>query len=209
MASPVDLLFRCVAARVCDLSGELSTDGQTNTLRRTYGASPDYPLLQVIERAASGPADTTTSGWALQLVQTTNGAWISSLKPSAFGQLAEAGIKLSFDGGALPRVPGRAATPSIAASFVGEGAPIPFRQMAFNSGTTLTPKKVAVLSGYTSELASGSAPNVEAVLRAEIPADTMAGLDSILLDATAATTVRPAGLRSYGAGLTQIGRAHV
>ena len=50
------------------------------------------------------------------------------------------------------RIPSRAATPSIAGSFVGEGAPIPVRRLGLTS-ITLSPKKMAVISVFSREIA--------------------------------------------------------
>lgn len=190
---PAAAFFRAVAARV------IAEDGRSpSTIARQ--AWPRDEGVQIVLRAASGPADTSTSGWASQIVETSNAGWISSLRPSVFSAIAPLGLQLSLDNG-LVRVPGRDVTPSIGGSFVAEGAPIPVRRLNANA-VTLGPKKLGVITTMTDEVRRMSAPNAELVLRDEITADNAAAVDSVLLDATAASTIRPAGLRSYGAGLT-------
>jgi HK97 family phage major capsid protein len=71
--------------------------------------------------------------------------------------------------------------------------PIPVRQGAFTS-QTLTPKKMAVISTWTREMGDHSVPAIEGLIRQAIQEDTTVAIDSVLLDANAATTIRPAGL---------------
>jgi hypothetical protein len=47
-----------------------------------------------------------------------------------------------------------------------------------------------------------SVPAIEGLLRNAIQEDTAAAIDAVLLDATVASAIRPAGLRWYSAGLT-------
>jgi HK97 family phage major capsid protein len=84
---------------------------------------------------------------------------------------------------------------------VAEGAPIPVRQGAFSS-QTFTPKKMAVISTFTREIAEHSTPAIEGLIRNAIQEDTSVALDTVLLDATAASTTRPAGLRNGVSTLT-------
>jgi HK97 family phage major capsid protein/HK97 family phage prohead protease len=150
----------------------------------------------LVVRAASAPATTTTSGWASQLVQTVNADFMQDLMPaSVYPSLSARGLRLNFGRNGVISIPSRSATPTIAGSFVGEGSPIPVRQGAFTS-TTLTPKKLAVISTFTREIAQHSTPAIEGLIRNAIQEDTSVAVDSVLLDATAASSVRPAGLRN-------------
>jgi hypothetical protein len=79
--------------------------------------------------------------------------------------------------------------------------PIPVRQGAFAS-QTLTPKKMAVITTWSREMDEHSTPAIEGLLRQAILEDTAIALDTVLLDTNAATTIRPAGLRSYQSGIT-------
>src|SRR5262249_59224689 len=90
-------------------------------------------------------------------------------------------------------IPTRSRTPTIAGSFVGEGQAIPVRQGAFTS-QTLTPKKMAVITTFTREMADHSTPAIEGVLREAIQVDTSVALDSVLLDNNAATAAAAPGV---------------
>jgi hypothetical protein len=61
---------------------------------------------------------------------------------------------------------------------------------------------MAVISTFTREIAQHSVPAIEGLIRDAIREDTSVALDSILLDATAASAIRPAGLRNGVSGLT-------
>ena len=102
-------------------------------------------------------------------------------------------MSLSFGRAGKIIIPTRSLTPSIAGSFVGEGLPIPVRQGAFTS-QTLVPKKMAVITVWTSELDEHSMPAIEGILRDAIQTDTGISIDVVLLDANPATAVRPAGI---------------
>jgi len=153
-------------------------------------------------RAATNPAMTTVTGWAAELVQTTYADFMALLLPrSVYPRLAAKGLDLQFGRTGRISVPTRSATPTIAGSFVGEGLPIPVRQGQFTA-QILTPKKMAVITTWTKELDEHSIPAIEGLLREAIQEDTAVSLDSILLDANPATTVRPAGILNGVAATT-------
>lgn len=157
---------------------------------------PTKVVTNFLTRAATAPATTTTSGWASQLVETVNADFMEDLMPaSVYPGLSARGLRLNFGRAGAISIPSRSATPTIAGSFVGEGAPIPVRQGAFTS-TTLTPKKMAVISTFTREIAEHSTPAIEALIRNAIQEDTAVAIDTVLLDATAASSIRPAGIRN-------------
>lgn len=167
--------------------------------QQRYG--DDEPTKAVVDhflvsKAASAPAMTSTSGWASQLVETVNADFMQSLMPaSVYPGLSARGLRLNFGRAGVINIPSRSATPTIAGSFVAEGAAIPVRQGSFTS-TTLTPKKMAVISTFTREIAQHSTPAIEGLIRDAIREDTSVALDSVLLDDIAASTVRPAGVRN-------------
>jgi HK97 family phage major capsid protein len=92
-------------------------------------------------------------------------------------------------------------TPTIAGSFVAEGAPIPVRQGAFGT-FTLGLKKMAVITTFTRELYEHSNPTIDTLLRDMIGRHTIPAIDNILLDNNPATSVRPAGIRNGVSGQT-------
>jgi hypothetical protein len=75
------------------------------------------------------------------------------------------------------------------------------RQGAFTS-ISFTPKKMGVISTFTREIYEHSTPSIDSLIRQQIVDDTSGAIDSVLLDATAATTTRPAGLRAGVAATT-------
>jgi HK97 family phage prohead protease/HK97 family phage major capsid protein len=179
---------------------------------KTWNAAPDATRAKIAERhpeyndentriacdlvlrAASAPAMTTVAGWAQELARTDYTDLMPLLMPRAvLTRLAAKGLTLSFGQAGRIVIPTRSRTPTIAGSFVGEGLAIPVRQGAFTS-QTLTPKKLAVISTWTREMADHSVPAIEGLIREAITQDTTVAVDSILLDNNAATTVRPAGL---------------
>lgn len=201
---PADYVMRSLVALVV---GHATKTAPQIVLAERYGEDKKIDpntkaVFDVVTRAASAPADTTTSGWASQLVQTSVQGFTELLMPaSIYPGLASRGLKLNFGRSGVISIPSRTATPTIAGSFVAQGAPIPVRQGAFGS-VSLTPKKMAVISTFTREIAEHSTPAIEGLIRNAIQEDTSVSLDSVLLDTTAASTTRPAGLRNGVSGLT-------
>jgi hypothetical protein len=162
-----------------------------------------YELLEVITKAAVNPAFTNVAGWASELLATVNSQFVSALaQTSVAGALFSEGgaIDVSVPRGVV-KVPTRSATPAVNGSYVGEGQPIPVRRPGLTS-ITLGPKKLGVISTFSAEIAGHSQPTVESVIRQCILEDTSIAVDAILLGATAADAIAPAGLRAGLAGLT-------
>jgi HK97 family phage prohead protease len=183
---------------VCAVKGFYTQQSPYQILKDEFGN--DEPTRAVmnalITRAATVPADTVTSGWASQLVATSIQGYFGALIPNAvYPALAARGAKFTFGTAGIVTMPSRASTPTIAGSFVAQGSPIPVRQGAFTS-ISFTPKKMGVISTFTREIAEHSTPNIETLIREIIIEDTSVAIDTVLLDATAATTTRPAGLRA-------------
>jgi HK97 family phage prohead protease/HK97 family phage major capsid protein len=195
---PGDLLFR--AASVFAVATATGKEHDA-VLTRLYG---DDEGTDMVVRAAVAGATTTASGWAAELVNTEMTAFLEALAPnSVYPFLANAGGgRLAFgpNAGAI-KIPSRTSTPSIGGSFVGEGAPIPVRRLGLTS-VTLSPKKMAVISVFSREIARYGTPAIEALIRNAILNDTAVTLDSLLLDAVAGSSVRPAGLLNGVSALT-------
>jgi HK97 family phage major capsid protein len=137
---------------------------------------------------------TTVTGWAAELVQQKYTDLMPLLMPAAIlTRLSTRGMSLSFGATGRIIIPTRSRTPTIAGSFVGEGAAIPVRQGAFSS-QTLTPKKMAVISTWTREMSDHSTPAIEGLIREAIQQDTSVAVDTVLIDANPATAIRPPGL---------------
>lgn len=199
-SDPQDLIIRSAVVQVLS---HIEKRSLTDVLTARYGEDDGIKtLLDVTTKAASAPAMTTTNGWAAELVQTAVLDFVDTLvAKSVYPILRDLGGKFTFGRNGVVSIPARSATPSIAGSFVGQGAPIPVRQAGFTA-STLTPKKMAVITTFTREIAEKSTPDIEQVLRTAIQEDTGVAIDTVLLDASAATPIRPAGLRNGVTGLT-------
>lgn len=191
---PIDYIYRAVAAAV--VSHQIHRP-ISDVIRSAYGDDERTHRTAelLVMRAATVPATTTLVGWAAELVQTGILDFVESLYPMAvYPRLRNLGGRYTFGRNGIVSLPSRSATPTIAGSFVAEGAPIPVRQGAFTA-VTLTPKKMAVITTMTRQIAEHSTPAIEQILRDAMGEDTAVALDTVLLDASAATATRPAGLR--------------
>jgi HK97 family phage major capsid protein/HK97 family phage prohead protease len=158
--------------------------------------------LDWVQRAATAPATTTTTGWAAELVQVQYSDLLSFLfAASVYQPLSNAGVRYTLGRFGSISIPVESATPTVAGSFVAEGAPIPVRQEAFTP-ITIGLKKLGVISSYTRELFEHSQPNIDTQLRSRMSRDTSVAIDTVLLDNNPATSIRPAGLRNAVTGLT-------
>ena len=195
--APADLYLRAIAAKFTAYARGVSID---QVLAERY---PDHEPTHVVTRAAITGATTTVAGWALELVQVGQADFVNSLMPNAvFPKLAAKGMALTFgpNAGAI-KIPSRAATPSIGASFVAEAAPIPVRRLGTTS-ITLYPHKVGGISVFSREIAAYSNPDIETLIRQSIIDDTQINIDALLLDNAAVSTTRPAGLTNGVSTLT-------
>jgi len=177
----------------------------TDTVLAEYGWTEDVGVrtcLDWVQRAATAPAMTNVAGWAQELVQTQYADLLAQLTiASVYNPLTAAGVRYTLGRYGQISIPVESATPTVAGSFVAEGAPIPVRQEAFTS-IQIGLKKMAVISSYTRELFEHSQPNIDTQLRDKMGRDTSVAIDTVLLDNNPATSVRPAGLRNGVSGLT-------
>lgn len=171
-------------------------------MQERYGNHEETAVVSnFLLRASSAPATTTTTGWAAELVSETVLDFLDTLMPnSVYRQLSAFGARFTFGRNGVVSIPARNTGASLSGSFVGEGQPIPVRQGAFTS-VSLSPKKLAVITTFTREIAEHSTPQIEQILRQAIEEDTEMTVDTLLLDSNAATAVRPAGLRN---GITAV-----
>ena len=192
-----DYLWRAAAAGYIAKVRHQSVD---DVLRERYAVErySDAEATKWVTHAAVSGALTSVPAWAGDLVQQGNAEWLANLTPSpVFSQLAALGTSLMFgpNQGSI-KIPSRATTPSITGSFVAEATPIPVRRLGVTS-ITLIPHKMGVISVYSREMAAYSNPSIESIIRQGIEDDTSITIDTLLLDATAESATRPAGLR-YG-----------
>jgi hypothetical protein len=154
--------------------------------RRTFAGDRATELLV---RAASSPAMTTTAGWADTFARVENVFLASLVGPSAGADVLGRGLQLRFDGA------GSIALPMIAqgqANFVGQGKAIPVVSFTTTAGARLAPNKLALIATLTREMVESS--NAEAIVRATLTESAARGLDAALFSANAGTADNPPGL---------------
>ncbi|RDJ12870.1 phage major capsid protein [Rhizobium grahamii] len=108
-------------------------------------------------------------------------------------QILRRGVSINLAGTAGVRIPSRVPPGTAASPFVGESQPIPARQLSF-VGPLLRPFKCAVISLFTGEMAKGTPASIEAIISTALAEDIAAGIDTVLIGNTAATSIAPAGL---------------
>jgi HK97 family phage major capsid protein/HK97 family phage prohead protease len=188
---PSDYGFRALAAWA---KSQAVHDRPDKIFNEMYGSDKDAEFAGTVLRAAVNPAQTTVATWAAELVSTTLQALVDRLVAEfIYPQLAGMGVRYTFGTSGILKIPVRAATPTIAGAWVGEGAAKPVKRASFAT-VSLTPTKLAVISTFTEEMALYSNPAIEGVIRQAMADDTGNALDAFLLDAVAASASRPAGL---------------
>ena len=194
----MDLLVRAAVARGVAHFGGMSLE---KALEQRY---PGHEAVAVIAKADQTVGTTGTAGWASELVQTGYYGFLQALTPySVFPALLGRGLSLMFDQYGTITLPRRTAG-GAAGGFVAEGSPIRVGRIT-TAAATLTPKKMGVIVPFTKELAKRSTPAIEGIVRQAILEDTAAALDPLLLDATASSAARPAGLLN---GVSAVGTGY-
>lgn len=150
----------------------------------------DTPEVGIMLRAVVEAGDTTTSGWASQLVPAAQ-----QLQSEFLELLRQATIINRLP---LKTVPFNIAIPietaSGTAQWVGEGAPKPVTKLTLSS-VTLTWAKAAAIVVITKELAKFSSPAAEMVVRNSMVKTLVRFFDTHFVSATAAVAnVSPAGI---------------
>lgn len=152
---------------------------------------PDNPEIAMQIKATIEAGDTTTSGWASQLVPS------ATQFEDGFLSLLRAQTIIDRIPG-LRRVPFNVAIPVETASgtvqWVGEGAPKPATKLTLTS-VTLRWEKAAAIVGITEELARFSRPDAEVLVRDSMIQTMVRFFDTYFIGAAAAVTnVAPAGI---------------
>lgn len=185
--SGLDLIVRAAVVKGVSHFGDKPIE---RVLEERY---PGHEATKVMVRADQTIGTTTVSGWASEIVQTAYAGFLDALMPySVYPALRARGIGLSFDGVGTVSLPSRTAG-GAGGGFVAEGAPIRVGRIT-TAATTMTPRKLGVIVPFSRELAKRSTPAIESLVRQAILEDTGVILDAALLDATAESTARPAGL---------------
>lgn len=151
-------------------------------------------------KAASAPADTTTSGWATELIKTEYLGFYNLLSENtAYFNLLNNALEVDTSKANLSFAMRDTTGGTVNGAWTKEGDPIPVKGMAFKS-ESLTGFKLAVICSMTSELTRKS--NIESILQSQIISDTVKTLDAKLFSSDAAVSATsPAGL---GVGATGV-----
>lgn len=164
-------------------------------------------VASVTTKAAQDPAFTNVQGWAQELVRESYAGFMDILRgESVIPRLPMA--RYEFAGASSIKIPQRAAaaSPNLAGAFRAEGAPIRVGAMQLTSAT-LTPKSLGVIGTFSMELMERSTPQIEALIRDAMIADTAEALDKAFLSATSGSATVPAGIQTYATGSNTAGSA--
>jgi HK97 family phage major capsid protein len=153
-------------------------------------------------RSAISPADTTTAGWAAELVNNDMQGFLDMIKHFSVGAaLAVRSMMLQFDGYGNLTIPkiNNLTNPGSEPAWVGEGGAIPVQRFTFGS-TTISRYKLASIVPMTREIVQQSTPSIETIIRSAMQEAYAQNLDRALLATTAqggaaVAGVKPASLR--------------
>jgi HK97 family phage major capsid protein/HK97 family phage prohead protease len=197
---PGALLVKTISAAVMAKILDRSVHEVMGEMYANDDRLPAVAKMMIGTKSAVAIADTTTPGWAAELVRNDMRGFLQELAPvSVYAALLRYGVSLDFGSANSITIPRRDRTAQnngaqIGGAFVGEAGVIPVKALAISS-RTLNRYKLAVISTFTEELAQQSVPGIEDIIRAAILEDTALVVDNALLDNSAAVAgVRPAGL---------------
>jgi len=152
--------------------------------------------VEAVHKATTAVADTTTAGWAKELVAVDVQGFLDMLAPvSAYAALTSRGFVINFGDNGSVSVPFRSGSNTdVAGAFVGENGVIPVKRATIGSNV-LNRYKMAVITTLTKELSRASTPQAETLLRKFMADDTAVALDKAFLDANPQVNgIRPAGI---------------
>jgi len=194
-----DVMGFIVKAALVNIESTITGISVDEAIAKRYSADTIIKSAQAFmsTKAATpqDPALTTVSGWGKELVQQGFGAFLDLIKVDSV--LAQLPLAIyNFNGYNSIKIPKRAKRfpddKNLAGAFVGEGAPIRVGAATLGS-ITLTPKKLAVIGTFTSEMFEQSTPNIESSIMRWMREDSSIKLDTVFLSATAGSAVQPAG----------------
>lgn len=173
---------------ICLINGREHNINPAELARKYY---PDTPQVEMAIKATIAAGDTTTSGFASQLVQTginPSGEFIELLRPATLiGRIP-----------GLNNVPANVSIPietgGATFNWVAESAPKPVSAMTF-SAATVAPFKAAGIVVITKELAKFSSPKAEEVIKNSMVKQCTKFLDEqFITDTVASTSANPASI---------------
>jgi hypothetical protein len=160
-------------------------------------------VRNMIFRAASTPAMTSSTSWAGEFAHDAVGTFIVSLAPlSAAANLFSVAPRVSLAGINTMKFPARSGAIDPAyVQWIAENSPAPVLKFSLTTGPVLGPtKKLLAYAVVTRELAEYA--NAEAVIATLLGENAALSLDASLFSNAAATTARPAGILNGVTALT-------
>ena len=195
VSRPGDLFVRSALVKAIS---HASRQSEESVIEQRFGGDDALKAVWAWQtKTAVMPADTTTVGWATELVRHDMQGFLGSLQATSVGAaLASRSMMLNFAGASsvvIPRmnqIPGTMTEPA----WVGEGGVIPLQQFSFGSAT-INRYKLASIVPMTMELVEQSTPQAEVVMRRAMEEAYALMLDRAILSGAAAVPgTRPAGL---------------
>lgn len=197
-SSPRAILIKSLTARLMALA--LKNGEPDQLAEQLYGAGKIVEATRDpvgwLRKAVTNPAMTSVPDWAGTLSnQGVYGGLLATLAPaSVYAALKTRGISVNLAGVGSLRFSARAVPGSVPNCFIGEGQPIPVRQLSFLQGAVLVGHKAASISLFTGELAKASTPSAEAIIGQALAEDIGISVDTALLGNAAGTVTQPPGL---------------
>jgi hypothetical protein len=175
---PGNCFVRQITAKVVSqLTGETSRE----VAARMWPS--DRVVAEILERAASAPAMTTTTGWAAELAQKIVTDTLATMgAASAAVDVLRQSLVLEWNGAGALSAPGFVASANNS-SFVQEGQPIPVRQLA-STAALLQPYKLATIAVLSREMVESS--NAEALIGDALTRSSGLALDAVFFGSGAA-----------------------
>ena len=147
----------------------------------------------VLERATQTAADTTTAGWAAEIMveyKRQADEFIELLRPmTVLTQITPR--RLTFDGTGSIKIPKQSA--GVSGGWISELGAIPVGELT-TAEITLTPAKLGVIVVVSQEAINQSDPQILQVVRDDMLAGTAQPLDALFVSNTAASAPAPAGI---------------
>lgn len=144
-------------------------------------------VTALVLRGATTQATLGSPTWAGNLAQTVIEDAISEItSTSAAAGLIARGMKLDFAGAAQLKVPGHLVDATDAGGFVAEEQAVRVRNQRYNSGITLTPRKMMVIMAVSS--------NLEVISRSLLTEASALLLDKIMFGTQTDDGVTPSGI---------------
>ncbi|MBA60017.1 MAG: phage major capsid protein [Gammaproteobacteria bacterium] len=162
------------------------------TLEQPRG-SVEAALDNLQTAATVAPGDTTTTGWAAELVNVKQDAddFRELLRPQTIIGRIPGQRRLTFEANGSMKVKGQ--TAGVSGAWIGEGDAIPLEALAFDD-ITLTPKKRATIVAVNNELMRRGTPSALELIRDDMVEGIARGLDATFQGNAAASSTAPAGI---------------